>query len=108
MKRLLMISGLAALILAALTLRVEAGKVKVWHHHAPADHEKAQRQGVVMSSTGSLRLSRRLHSLGKLDASHVWCVIEDDQGHLCAGTGDEGRIYRLGPDGSSQLVYTSE
>src|SRR4051794_5759368 len=107
MKRLLIIAGLASLLVAALALRAEAGKVKVWHHHSPADHDSAQRQGVVLSSEGSLRLSRKLTGLGKLDATHVWCVAEDDRGGLYAGTGDEGRIYRIAADGN-QLVFTSE
>ena len=71
---------LAALLamLAAVTAS-PAAKVKVWHHHATAQHDKAQFQQTVVSSEGALRLSRQFKPLANLDATHVWDVVEDNE-----------------------------
>src|SRR5262245_50158390 len=92
----------------ATSLDARAGKVKTWHHHRPGDHEKAQLAGVVVGSEGTLRLSRRLRPLAKLDATHVWAVVEDRAGQLYAATGDEGKLYRVGTDGKASVVYAGD
>ena len=43
-----------------------------------------------------------------LDATHVWDVVEDKDGALLAATGDEGKIYKITPDGKVTQVYKSE
>ena len=100
------LSALVALLLAAPLC--PAGKVKVWHHGASSHYGKAQFKGAVVTSEGTLRLSRRLKPLAELDATHVWDVVEDKQGNLIVATGDEGKIYRLAPDGKASLVFDSE
>src|SRR5262249_14328904 len=87
----------------------QAAKVKSWHHHRPADHERTRFQGVVMSSTGSLRLSRKLRPIAAhLDCTHVWSVVADGAGDLVAATGEEGKVWRVSPDGKATLLYSSE
>src|SRR5262245_13554432 len=84
-----------------------AAKVKVWHHHAPAHHDKAQLKQAVVSSEGALRLARQLRPLVGLDAMHVWDVAEDRDGNLFVATGDEGKLYKVSADGKVTLAYTS-
>ena len=55
----------------------QAAKVKVWHQQRPSNYEKAQLTHAVVSSEGTLRLSRRCQPLAGLDATHVWDVVED-------------------------------
>jgi hypothetical protein len=100
------LSALVALLLAAPLC--PAGKVKVWHHGAASHYGKAQLKGAVVTSEGTLRLSRRLKPLAALDATHVWDVVEDKQGNLIVATGDEGKIYRVAPDGKVSLAFDSE
>jgi hypothetical protein len=85
-----------------------AAKVKVWHQHAPAQYDKAQLKQTVVSSEGTLRLSCQLRPLAGLDASHVWDVVEDRDGNLYAATGNEGKIYKVPPQGKPAVVYTAE
>src|SRR5262245_29895464 len=84
-----------------------AAKVKVWHHHAASHYEKARFNHAVVTSEGSLRLSRRLKPLATLQAVHVWSVVEDRDGNLFAATGDEGKVFRITPAGEVSTVYTS-
>jgi WD40 repeat protein len=99
--------ALCALLTFAV-ISAEAGKVKVWHHHTPAQYEKARLTAAVVSNEGAIRLSRQLRPLASLDAVHVWDVIEDRDGNLIAATGDEGKIYKITPDGKTTIAYTSE
>jgi outer membrane protein assembly factor BamB len=86
----------------------QAAKVKVWHHHEPANYDKAQLKGAVVTSEGAVRLSRQLKPLAGLDATHVWAVVEDSAGNLLAATGDEGKIYKVAPDGKAAVLYATE
>jgi hypothetical protein len=97
-----------AALLTVAAISAEAGKVKVWHHHSPAQYEKAHFTGAVVSNEGAIRLSRQLRPLASLDAAHVWDVAEDREGNLYAATGDEGKIFKITPDGKTTVAYTSE
>ncbi|HLJ98067.1 MAG TPA: hypothetical protein VKU02_33210, partial [Gemmataceae bacterium] len=85
-----------------------AAKVKVWHHSSPAPFEKARLKHAVISSEGALRLSRQLKPLASLEATHVWDVVEDKAGNLFAATGDEGKIYKISPEGKVSVAFASE
>ena len=89
-------------VLLVLPPSVQAAKVKVWHHHSPADYEKAKLKQTVISNEGAIRLSRQLKPLASLEARHVWDVVEDAAGNLLVATGDEGKIYQVAPDGRLQ------
>ena len=91
-----------------LLSRAEASKVKVWHQHQHNHYDKAQFNNAVVTSQGSLRLSRQLRPFANLDAAHVWEVVEDRQGNLYAATGDEGKLYKITPDGKAVVYYTSK
>ncbi len=102
--------SLAAVAALALCLPAvsHAAKVKTWHHHASAHFEKAKFSHAVVSSEGTLRLGRQVQPLAKLGALHVWDVVEDRAGNLFVATGDEGKIFKLTPDGTLTTAYTSE
>src|SRR4051794_7831675 len=96
MRRFLLVAVLA---LGCVPSLVQAAKVKVWHHHAATHFEKAHFSYAVSSSEGVLRLSRQLKPFTALEATHVWDLLEDKDGNLIAATGDEGKIYKISPDG---------
>src|SRR5262245_43587010 len=79
----------------------QAGKVKYWHHHAPAQYDKAQFKQAVITSEGTLKLSRQLKPLAALDATHVWDIVEDKDGNLYVATGAEGKVYKVATDGKA-------
>src|SRR3954453_21916058 len=97
-----------AAVFLCFTSLCHAAKVKVWHHDAPSHYEKAQLKQAVVSSEGALRLSRQLKPLAGLDATHVWDVVEDKDGNLFVATGDEGKIFKVTPDGKITVVYAGE
>jgi len=86
----------------------QAAKVKVWHHYAASHYEKARFKHAVITSEGVLKLSRQLRPLAAIQATHVWSVVEDREGNLFAATGDEGKIFKITPQGSVSVAYASE
>jgi hypothetical protein len=100
------LAGIAVVIVCFLP-SAQAAKVKVWHHYNAAHYEKAQLKHAVISNEGALRLSRQLKPLAALEATHVWDVVEDKAGNLFAATGEEGKIFRVAPDGKVSVAFTS-
>src|SRR5262245_10231570 len=96
---------LAAALYLGGSLLVQAARVKVWAHHAASHFDKARFQNAVVSNEGTLRLSRQLRPLASIDAAHVWAVVEDRDGNLLAATGDEGKIFKVAPDGKTSIVF---
>src|SRR5437588_3551975 len=86
----------------------QAAKVKVWHHNTPAHYDKAQLKGAVVSNEGAVRLSRQLKPLAGLDATHVWDVVEDRAGNLFVATGDDGKVFKIAPEGKVSVAYAGE
>jgi hypothetical protein len=102
----------AALLTAAAMLAFPAvspaAKVKVWHHNNASQYDKARLKDAVVTSEGAIRLSRQLQPLVALDVAHVWDMVEDRSGNLWIATGDEGKIFKVSPEGKATLAYTSE
>src|SRR5205807_2298757 len=61
----------------------------------------------VVSSEGAVRLSRLLKPLPGVQALNIWNVVEDKMGNLYVATGDEGKLFKLTPEGKAAVVYTS-
>jgi hypothetical protein len=95
-------------LLLSLPTFAQASKVKVWHQHTPAHYERAHFRQAVISNEGALRLSRQLKPLAGIDATHVWDVIEDKAGNLLVATGNDGKIFKLSPDGKVSVAFAGE
>src|SRR5258708_3040236 len=85
-----------------------AAKTKVWQQNAASHYEKAEFRQAVVSNEGTLGLSRKLKPLLGLDATHVWDVIEDRDGNLFVATGDEGKVFKVTPDGKVTVAYAGD
>src|SRR6516165_8104788 len=95
-------------VVAMLFLAVASGdaaKVKVWQQYLPSHFEKAQFKDVIVTSEGALRLSRQVKPLANLQAANVWDMVEDKDGNLFVATGDEGKLYKVTPEGKAAVVY---
>jgi outer membrane protein assembly factor BamB len=101
-------SLLLAILVALAPSVAHAAKVKVWNHSQPSNYEKAKLKQAVVSSEGVLRLSHQLKPLAGLDATHVWDLLEDRNGNLYAATGEEGKVFKIAPDGKVSVAYAGD
>jgi sugar lactone lactonase YvrE len=95
-------------ILLGLATFAPAAKVKVWHQSRPSHFDRAKLQQAVISNEGTLRLARQLKPLAGIEAAHVWDIVEDRKGNLYVATGGGGKIFKVGADGKTSVVYTSD
>lgn len=98
---------LVLVVIASFCQPAQASKVKVWHHQTQAQFDKGKRQQAVVSSEGAVRLSRQVRALANAQAQNVWAIAEDKAGNIYAATGDEGKVYKIAPDGKSTVAYSS-
>ena len=103
--------AITLMVVALSPALVWAGKVKTYTAALPAQYEKAQFQQAVISNEGTIRLARWLKPLevkGSLEATRIWDVVEDKAGNLFVATGDEGKLFKISPDGTVSVAFDSE
>jgi hypothetical protein len=96
------------LVLGCLIPPLWATRMRFWRQHQPAHYEKAVFHNTVLASDGSIRLGRQVKRLAELEAAQLWCLVEDAQGQLYLGSGNEGKIFRVDAAGRVSLLYKSE
>jgi len=107
MARYSVFAGFMSMLFLVFAAGSDAAKVKVWQHNNQGNYDKAQFKQAVVSSEGTLRLSKQLKLLANIQAAHVWDIIEDRAGNLIVATGVEGKIFKVSPDGKTDIIYAS-
>jgi sugar lactone lactonase YvrE len=102
--RLLQTSFFVALfILAAAHAR--AGGPQVWETDTREELLKGEARGISVTDAGALMLAPRFNQVFNTEQAYVWSSTSDSQGNVYLGTGHDGRIYRVTPDGKGALFY---
>ena len=99
--------AITAALMTALTISAFAVETKVWQQRTYADFTAGELEGVSVSSKGEVRLSFKLERIGDLNENFVWCIAQDKEGNLYLGTGNEGRVYKVTPEGKAELFFDS-
>lgn len=108
MKRFLRVAAFA--LAACLTLPAGAVTTRSWRLTDPAEMARGAADGLVIGPGGSLTLAPRLTPLalasrGDTEQPILWCLAQDARTQtLYAGTGDEGRVLRIGSDGAVEIL----
>jgi sugar lactone lactonase YvrE len=77
----------------------------VWEINARAELLRGEARGVSITDTGALTLAPRFARLFDTEQAFVWSSAADAQGNVYLGTGHDGKIFRVAPDGSGKLFY---
>ena len=85
-----------------------AVNTSLWKQQNHADFEAGKPKNLSFASTGDVMLSPKIDAFTKLKETQVWALVEDSAGNLYAGTGNEGKIYKIAADGdTAELYYNS-
>ena len=98
-------SVLSILLLLLLLGTSQAGQPAVWETSGRADLSKGDARGVSISDTGVLMLAPKVTEVFNTQQSYVWSSASDNQGNVFLGTGHDGKIFRVKPDGTGALLY---
>ena len=75
-----------------------------WTFSSQADFIKGKFENISISNDGRLTLSRQSDLIFETNASFVWSSAVHDES-LWIGTGSNGQVFRLGIDGTNELVF---
>jgi len=84
-----------------------AVKTSVWKLRSQKDFEKGKPKNVSISSKGEVTLPPTLKKFVETEEDYVWCLAEESKGNIFAGTGNNGRIFKITPDGKSEIFFDS-
>jgi hypothetical protein len=70
------------------------------------DHfEDGKLENISIPSDGGLRLAPALESIAKLDATVIWKAVADKDGTLYVSTGNDGKVFKVAPDGNVTTLF---
>jgi hypothetical protein len=95
----------ALLLIAASALVTYSGQPIIWETGGRVELLKGDARGVSISDTGMLMLAPRLTEVFNTEQAFVWSSAVDAQGNVYLGTGHDGKIYRVSPEGRGSLLY---
>lgn len=95
----------ALLVTAGVT---PASSPTTWELTSWRDFVTGRFQGVALSRDGRLMLAPRLETVFAADQPVIWSLVRAPDGTLFAGTGHRGRVYRIKPNGSAELLWTAD
>jgi SMP-30/Gluconolactonase/LRE-like region len=99
---------LAAAVLAALAAPlVHASSPKFFQAATQADFLKGEVENLSIDGRGQLMLGPAIDLVYETAAPFVWTIAAAPDGSLFLGTGNEGKVYRVGPDGKGSVFFDS-
>ncbi|MEP6635372.1 MAG: hypothetical protein ABJB97_01510 [Acidobacteriota bacterium] len=97
--------GISLLLILGLVPKVHAGQPVIWETSGRAELLKGDARGVSITDTGVLMLAPNFTELFNTEQAYIWSSAIDGQGNVYLGTGHDGKIYRVTPDGHGALLY---
>ena len=106
-KQKVIYSWLALIFLAGLLFAAPAfaGEPVVWDVNSRAEVLKGEARGVSVNDSGVLTLAPALTQLFNTEQAYVWSTAIDSAGNIYLGTGHDGKLFRVTPDGKGSLLY---
>jgi hypothetical protein len=92
-------------VLFFLSLSVFAVEPVVWDLKSRAEILRGEARGVSITDTGAFLLAPKWTQVFDTTQAFVWSSAIDSAGNVFLGTGHDGRIYKIGPDGKGALLY---
>ena len=96
---------LAFVCCTAFAAAVRAGGPAVWVISTRAELLRGDARGVSVTDGGALTLAPELKEVFDTGQAYVWSSAVDGAGNVYLGTGQEGRIFRVGADGRGAPLY---
>jgi sugar lactone lactonase YvrE len=102
------LSGLIAVLFLAgsgSSPNVFAGEPVVWEMSSRTELLRGEARGVSVTDTGVLTLAPNLNQLFNTEQAYIWSSAIDSGGNVYLGTGHDGKLFRVTPDGKGSLLY---
>ena len=80
----------------------------IWNQSGHRDFLKGETRGISITGKGNLVLSPDISLILEIDEALIWCLAYDSKGNLYAGTGNDGKLYRIKPNGESEIFFEAD
>ncbi len=90
-------------------LPVYGTETEIWTLDTSGEFEQGELEQLSLTADGELMLAPRSENVLKLKDQNiiVWALVEDSQGNVYAGTGEQGQVLKIAPDGDTSLFFDS-
>jgi hypothetical protein len=92
------------LLLAPASAVVADGPV-LWEISRQEDVVKGDAQGVSIADSGALTPSPSFDLVFDTKEAYIWSSAVDSAGNIYLGTGHDGRIFKVEPNGTGKMIY---
>ena len=100
--------GPAAIAIAALlVLPLRASSPKFFQAASQTDFLKGDVENLSIDSQGQLTLGPATELVYETSAPFLWSMVSAPDGTLFIGTGNEGKVFRVDPQGKGSLFFDS-
>jgi len=82
-----------------------AGEPVVWEISSRAELLKGEARGVSVTDTGVVTLAPAVNEVFNTEQAYIWSTAVDAGGNVYLGTGHDGKLFRVTPDGRGALLY---
>jgi sugar lactone lactonase YvrE len=96
---------LAVVFLTCFSSSAFAGAPVVWEIGSRTELLKGEARGVSVTDSGVLTLAPGFSALFDTEQAYVWSTTVDAAGNVYIGTGHDGKLFRVTPDGKGSLLY---
>ncbi|MBT5872464.1 MAG: hypothetical protein HOH43_03515 [Candidatus Latescibacteria bacterium] len=80
----------------------------IWEQSTQRDFQAGDAVNVSISSSGYLSLAPVLETYFETSEPLVWCLAMDSQGVTYAGSGNDGKLYRISAKGEGSVVFDAD
>ena len=80
----------------------------IWKQAGLGDFLRGETRGVSITGKGRLTLSPVLDPVFESDEPLIWSIATDSSGNIYAGTGNDGKLYRMDTSGRSEVFFDAE
>lgn len=100
---------LVGMLICAGVSPARSTQTEIWTTGTFEDLHRGEADALSLSRAGELTLAPQIEELFKLDGNDllVWSMAADSKGNIYVGTGDQGRIFKITPEGNSSIFFDS-
>jgi hypothetical protein len=78
---------------------------RTWEQSKFDELVKGTSNGIAIRSLGGLELAPSFKQISTSPSTYIWSIATDDAGNLFVATGSPARVYRITPDGKSEVIF---
>jgi len=94
-------------VAALAVVSLQASSPKFFQSATQGDFLKGDVENLSMDSHGQLTLGPATELVFETSAPFLWSMLAESDGSLFVGTGNEGKVFRIDPQGKGSLFFDS-